>query len=254
MNKIGIICAALVLLTGGAQAVLVGFGEDFTDGTVSSVDFGTNWQVTGSTSDGVGNAPVAALVTSVTDTDNDITLTLTLTSANNPGSATVSSRDTLEDIAIGSGFAAGTGKAPNTEFELSGGEGLHYSLAISGTGAAKISTLALNFIDVRRWGNTETAIFYDGTAGTGNSVSLTGNVTGDDVSYDGSIGQALSGLTALTAANANTWVLEQWGNASESTGLGSIGFEYTVIPEPATLGLFVFVGGGMLWIRRKFTI
>ncbi|RKX46500.1 MAG: hypothetical protein DRP64_03115 [Verrucomicrobia bacterium] len=30
--------------------------------------------------------------------------------------------------------------------------------------------------------------------------------------------------------------------------------EYTVIPEPATLGLFALLGGGMLWIRKRFMI
>jgi len=30
--------------------------------------------------------------------------------------------------------------------------------------------------------------------------------------------------------------------------------QVTVIPEPATLGMVAFLGGGMLWIRRKFMI
>ena len=30
--------------------------------------------------------------------------------------------------------------------------------------------------------------------------------------------------------------------------------EFTVIPEPATFGLMALLGGGMLWIRKRFTI
>ena len=30
--------------------------------------------------------------------------------------------------------------------------------------------------------------------------------------------------------------------------------EFNVIPEPATFGLVALLGGGMLWIRKRFTI
>jgi len=38
-----------------------------------------------------------------------------------------------------------------------------------------------------------------------------------------------------------------------TAGTGQI-LQVTVIPEPATLGMLAFIGGGMLWIRRKFMI
>jgi hypothetical protein len=34
----------------------------------------------------------------------------------------------------------------------------------------------------------------------------------------------------------------------------NVSFEYEVIPEPATLGLVTAMGGGLLFIRRRFMI
>ncbi len=50
----------------------------------------------------------------------------------------------------------------------------------------------------------------------------------------------------ITALNAGDSILR--------TDLGTGYSEYTVIPEPATLGLFGLIGGGMLWIRKRSMI
>ena len=42
------------------------------------------------------------------------------------------------------------------------------------------------------------------------------------------------------------------GAADGAYQLGAVAFD--VVPEPATLGLFGLLGGGMLWIRKRFTI
>jgi len=62
----------------------------------------------------------------------------------------------------------------------------------------------------------------------------------------------LSVFTVLSGTEFELGILEnvdQYGNA----GTGQM-LQVTVIPEPATLGMLAFVGGGMLWIRRKFRI
>ncbi|RKX45869.1 MAG: hypothetical protein DRP64_04065 [Verrucomicrobia bacterium] len=41
-----------------------------------------------------------------------------------------------------------------------------------------------------------------------------------------------------------------WGNSAFTPTFADM----TVIPEPATLGLFALVGGGMLWFRKRFSI
>ena len=40
----------------------------------------------------------------------------------------------------------------------------------------------------------------------------------------------------------------------QSAGVWVDDMQLTVIPEPATLGLFGLVGGGMIWVRKRFTI
>jgi len=64
----------------------------------------------------------------------------------------------------------------------------------------------------------------------------------------------------VTVAAAN-WVASGWIKASgagESITYGYDGVndrtEFNVVPEPATLGLFAMIGGGMVWIRRCFRI
>ncbi|RKX40656.1 MAG: hypothetical protein DRP64_12340, partial [Verrucomicrobia bacterium] len=50
-----------------------------------------------------------------------------------------------------------------------------------------------------------------------------------------------------------SWSVLDNVDASGNAGTGQM-LQVTVIPEPATLGMVAFLGGGMLWIRRKFMI
>jgi hypothetical protein len=69
------------------------------------------------------------------------------------------------------------------------------------------------------------------------------------------------GLEALSLANLGSWSLAAGSvdHAGSPTGtdkgimaLGQVSFEYTVIPEPATMSLIGLFGGAMVWMRRKF--
>uniref|UniRef100_UPI003568F9B4 PEP-CTERM sorting domain-containing protein n=1 Tax=Pontiella sp. TaxID=2837462 RepID=UPI003568F9B4 len=85
---------------------------------------------------------------------------------------------------------------------------------------------------------------------------------------DGALVFDTTGYTA--ALNDSFTVFTNWGGFAGSfssitgTDLGDgLSFDtsnllvdgtVTVIPEPATLGLVVMMGGGLLWIRRVFMV
>jgi len=80
------------------------------------------------------------------------------------------------------------------------------------------------------------------TAGT---IHMTGNsrfmINGDKTLDD------YVGAGVVVADGAGESILETYNAGAGRT-------EYTVIPEPATLGMVALVGGGILFIRRKFVI
>lgn len=63
-------------------------------------------------------------------------------------------------------------------------------------------------------------------------------INGNQTSLD------LVGNGWIQAPVAGQSVVEYWNEGAGRT-------EYTVIPEPATLGLFGLIGGGLLWIRKR---
>ncbi len=67
-------------------------------------------------------------------------------------------------------------------------------------------------------------------------------------------------LTSATGdGRADTWINNGWitatgaGDSIVATTTGTW-TEFNVIPEPATLSMVALIGGGMLWIRKRFTI
>ncbi len=83
-----------------------------------------------------------------------------------------------------------------------------------------------------------------------------GNGTGA-VIMDGGASLTILGALDLAPGWENSRITALNAGAGDSilrTDLGTGWIEYTVIPEPATLGLFGLVGGGMLWMRKRFTI
>lgn len=251
------IIAALLLAASGAQALLVGFGEDYVDGTITP-DYGVNYST-------IDPGTSQTMSYQVTDTDNDITFTLGFSIANSSLAGNLRSRNTFEDVVVEGGSSDIRIDAGTNLSDSSDDEGIRITLGLSGTGVANMTSLSLDTLFIRRWGDGETATFYDGVERTGNSIAIAGDGVNyaDGVNYEGSViydplpNQQLTGLTTLSLANVATWGLEVWTHddvGDDGVALGSIAFEYTVIPEPATLGMISAVGCGLLFIRRRFTI
>ncbi len=64
----------------------------------------------------------------------------------------------------------------------------------------------------------------------------------------------------VAVATSSGWLFNAPGAGGAATSAANFSFttfddmEIVAIPEPATLGLFALLGGGMLWIRKRFTI
>jgi len=94
---------------------------------------------------------------------------------------------------------------------------------------------------------------------------LWGEVQDDSASYvsekDLTVGAPIVGYNTINSSGAVSfgggdtfWLRRENlnGAADGAYQLGAVSFD--VVPEPATLGLFGLLGGGMLWIRKRFTI
>ncbi len=64
-----------------------------------------------------------------------------------------------------------------------------------------------------------------------------------------------AGTDAVTFSESDSfWVRRRNFSGSGDSAYQLGGLTFDVIPEPATLGLFAMVGGGMVFVRRKFQI
>jgi len=85
-------------------------------------------------------------------------------------------------------------------------------------------------------------------------TTVTNDATAGEVSA-GPIAYDFLGLIQLSKANIGTWSLQlDMVDSGRVGGLGYIGFEYTVIPEPAAFGLMAIVGSAILFIRHKLML
>lgn len=98
-------------------------------------------------------------------------------------------------------------------------------------------------IDIRGVFQLDTTGAFNGTFGDVYSIGWASSNILTDAS---TVFTVLSGTEFAMSILDN---VDRYGNA----GTGQM-LQVTVIPEPATLGLLAFVGGAMLWIRRKFMI
>jgi hypothetical protein len=132
----------------------------------------------------------------------------------------------------------GVGWQPGTVGTLEMTGGTHSTAALylghGGTGTINLSGDAL--LDVT------TATFAAGANGGSGSMTMDGNAM---FSVFGDLTGSGLENTLITAVGA--------GDSIEANLVGG-NTEYTVIPEPATLSLVGLVGGGLLWIRKRFMI
>lgn len=105
--------------------------------------------------------------------------------------------------------------------------------------------------------------FLADTAGAGTALinlsdSASLNILIDTIDGAGTWSMVMDGSATFTSAGAdlawaNTLITSL--NGSDSIQVADIGggnLQYTVIPEPSTLGLFALMGGGMMWFRKRF--
>jgi len=88
---------------------------------------------------------------------------------------------------------------------------------------------------------------YQFAAGGTGAINMEGNsllkIDGD-LSGAGGFGEVWTGNGSIVAINGGDSISYSYNGGTGQT-------EFTVIPEPATLGMFALMGGGMLWIRKR---
>ncbi len=144
-------------------------------------------------------------------------------------------------------------------------ETMTFSLSIV-SGIDNLETISLSGINMRLFGTADKVGFSDQNAatithnGTGNAAGANANTLVNDFTGLSPLSKANLGawkmnITALDADNDYSWWTGAESNLvqadnSTRTNVNSLMFEYTAIPEPATLGLIAMTGTGLIGIRR----
>ena len=153
---------------------------------------------------------------------------------------------------------------------------LHYgdsSMTVDGSGADHIKAdrflVGGNTMNINLDAAGSTLIEVDGAAGSAYFNAYANGTWNIDTlaGFDGVVGDTYDILWSATdILNTNTLNLVNVGatefdwsiidNVDRDGNAGGTGkmLQVTVIPEPATLGMIAFIGGAMVWIRRKFMI
>jgi len=132
-----------------------------------------------------------------------------------------------------------------------------------------------SYLDMTGGATLETTVLHMGLNGDG-IVNMSGDsiIRTPDLGFASQLGGSGSGVINMTdnakfrfdgdqvaggqAANiiAQGWITAPGAGESivASYDAGNDWTEFTVIPEPATLGMVALMGGGMLWIRKRLMI
>ncbi len=218
----------------GLLATFTSFGEVVTFGDRDIVNVSKDWRDYGFTDN---TSPVNVGVI----TQDGIDFIITVTSSSN-----------LSMVSDGDmwGVAGGDNDDRLDDNGQAGGEWVTFTLAVSGANAANLTSLSLARMDLKYFGNgLEQAMVYDGISTTTNILS--GGVAPLVVDYD----TELNGLTELTLANVAVWdltveALAALPGGETDFGFTEVQFEYTVVPEPATIGLLGIGALVSLLVRR----
>ncbi|MBK1791577.1 PEP-CTERM sorting domain-containing protein [Persicirhabdus sediminis] len=144
----------------------------------------------------------------------------------------------------GSSGSANNRISNNASGDTADDEFVRYTLTVSG---AEVSQLSLSNVEVRYLSKSEDKVFFSDGSSTATFT------TGEDFSYATNLGS----LDALTATNVSTWYLDQGMIDADSpnnlanavTAIGSVEFNYEVVPEPSAVALLGL--GGLALILRK---
>jgi len=163
---------------------------------------------------------------------------------------------------------------------LSNGSANNFTVSMGAKGGA-LTSAGNRYFEVRLSGNGNLGYLDNGTAttitgaialNTSYTLSIYANdsdsvITGYETGHDlaaNSVDYWLDGTYLATGGLKSTLsdvTTAGFGRAQVSSGTGDVGLDYvfddltvTAIPEPATLGLVASFAGGIMFIRRRFTI
>lgn len=105
----------------------------------------------------------------------------------------------------------------------------------------QISNPNNNFMYIQQF-----AIINGGTETNGTELAIFDQALGGSNPNTQALSFDLSGATSIDSVG-----FIMYGSSLGSPGMATVDM---VIPEPATLGMIVFLGGGMIWIRKRFMI
>ncbi len=251
MNKtIGIVVAGAVLVL-SAHAAVVTFDE--------SVFFST-WDGEKWTGGPSGAGPQTF------DVNQDgITFRLTMDASTNAGSANIGNSVFAQSLGVATGIKGWELDQGSYAVDVTDDNTLSYSLSVV-SGIGNLDTLSFSGINMRLFGTVDKVEFSDQSAnaiihnGTGTAQGANVNTLVNDFTGLSSLSKANLGswemhVTALDALSDYSWLVGDESNFvlsqnSTRTNVNSLSFEYTVIPEPATLGLIAMTGIGLIGIRR----
>ncbi len=195
---------------------------------------------------------------------------------NQTGGALEVARLRLADDARSTGTYSISGGSLKANAYITGGTaaGSDGTFEVLGSGATSIEAANISFYDdtlrVVLDENGSTLMVADKSINTNynGQIDIRGTFELDtDGTFDGVVGDVYNigwasdtiltnGMTTFTVLSGTAEFeysildnVDRNGNA----GTGQM-LQVTVIPEPATLGMIAFVGGAMVWIRRKFMI
>ena len=242
MKKWLVLVALLVGAASTQAAVVYWTGDAWTNGGTDDYADGNSWSASGVWPTPYGTPPLAGdshgLITPAVAT---IWPTISSAITETPDALGIGwDSDGTLNVVDGASVVFNTVYLPAFETQVN-----HGTLNISG-GSMVANSLQLG------WGTSVGTINQSGgTLHLGTAAWQNGVVNLSDTAFFLIIGDQtaldLVGNGWIQAPVAGESVVETW-NAGENRT------EYTVIPEPATLGMVALMGGGMLWIRKRLMI
>lgn len=168
----------------------------------------------------------------------------------NGGSITVGALARIGHGDLAGGGATGTlnmtgGSMIASSFQLGYNENNGTNSLVSGHGIVNLSGSAVLHAGSMAFGQEMAAFGFDVNADGAGQLNMTdsalflvnGDITGSAATWVG------TGMISATGIGES--ISYSYNGIDDRT-------EFTVVPEPATFGLFALMGGGMLWVRKRF--
>ncbi|MDF7797966.1 PEP-CTERM sorting domain-containing protein [Pontiellaceae bacterium B1224] len=236
-----------------ASAAVIDINGYLATSTETDGEWGDNSARTDTSGTGASAEPGTNVPDPVFDDDGTVMLTF---SANGQGWRTgysSGSYDIGEEWNVRSSYSATT--ASNAIVQ-----GGYYEITLDSTG---------NSSDLFSWDSVSVSLWRNGSgADTTFQLAVDANNDGFDVGdlvgtaatpaagIGGATTISYSGASLADSVTTDSVRLYTWGNSSINGNIHIYDAvaEYTVVPEPATLGLVAAFGGGILFVRRRFMV